>query len=50
VIPGAHWNATVGWDPATGFGTPNFGALKNMVLGGSGGWGGPWNWGQGWRA
>lgn len=24
---GAQWNATVGWDPVTGLGTPKFGAL-----------------------
>jgi tripeptidyl-peptidase-1 len=23
-IPGAYWNATVGWDPATGQGIPDF--------------------------
>ena len=27
VIPGSHWNATEGWDPVTGFGTPDFGKL-----------------------
>ncbi|KAF9807690.1 hypothetical protein IEO21_08104 [Rhodonia placenta] len=27
------FNATVGWDPVTGFGTPNFGNLKDLVLG-----------------
>ncbi|KAJ6155508.1 hypothetical protein N7470_006074 [Penicillium chermesinum] len=32
VIPGAHWNATVGWDPVTGLGTPNFQKLKELVL------------------
>lgn len=32
VIPGAHWNATIGWDPVTGLGTPNFGKLKEIVL------------------
>ncbi|OJJ51792.1 hypothetical protein ASPZODRAFT_56189 [Penicilliopsis zonata CBS 506.65] len=31
-IPGAHWNATVGWDPVTGLGTPNFQKLKEAVL------------------
>ncbi|PFH47604.1 hypothetical protein AMATHDRAFT_151702 [Amanita thiersii Skay4041] len=25
------FNATVGWDPVTGLGTPNFGKLKNLV-------------------
>ncbi|KAF2647999.1 subtilisin-like protein [Lophiostoma macrostomum CBS 122681] len=27
VIPHASWNATAGWDPVTGLGTPNFPAL-----------------------
>ncbi|KAF2671819.1 subtilisin-like protein [Microthyrium microscopicum] len=31
VIPGAHWNATAGWDPVTGFGVPNFGKLLGML-------------------
>ncbi|KAI0728903.1 peptidase S8/S53 domain-containing protein [Fomitopsis betulina] len=26
------FNATVGWDPVTGWGTPNFGILKELVL------------------
>ncbi|GJE84528.1 tripeptidyl peptidase A [Phanerochaete sordida] len=26
------FNATAGWDPVTGFGTPNFGILKEIVL------------------
>ncbi|KAI9443995.1 tripeptidyl peptidase A [Lactarius indigo] len=26
------FNATAGWDPVTGFGTPNFGKLKDIVL------------------
>lgn len=26
------FNATTGWDPVTGFGTPNFGILKDIVL------------------
>ncbi|KAI0065706.1 tripeptidyl peptidase A [Artomyces pyxidatus] len=26
------FNATVGWDPVTGLGTPNFGKLKDLVL------------------
>ncbi|EFX05346.1 tripeptidyl peptidase a [Grosmannia clavigera kw1407] len=33
IVPGAHWNATVGWDPVTGYGTPNFEELKKVVLG-----------------
>ncbi|KAJ5908459.1 hypothetical protein N7495_001141 [Penicillium taxi] len=32
IIPGAHWNATEGWDPVTGLGTPDFEALKKLVL------------------
>lgn len=32
IIPYASWNATVGWDPATGLGTPNFGNLLNLFL------------------
>ncbi|KAJ5653314.1 hypothetical protein N7490_000317 [Penicillium lividum] len=32
VIPGAHWNATEGWDPVTGLGTPDFAKLKALVL------------------
>lgn len=32
VIPGAHWNATPGWDPVTGLGTPNFEKLRQIVL------------------
>jgi hypothetical protein len=30
-IPGAHWNATKGWDPTTGFGTPNFKKLLSLI-------------------
>ena len=33
IIPGAAWNATVGWDPVTGFGTPDFGKLLEAVGG-----------------
>lgn len=32
-VPGARWNATTGWDPVTGYGTPDFQKLKNLVLG-----------------
>ncbi|PQE10437.1 tripeptidyl peptidase A protein [Rutstroemia sp. NJR-2017a BBW] len=32
VIPYASWNATAGWDPVTGLGTPNFEELKKLVL------------------
>ncbi|OJJ45231.1 hypothetical protein ASPZODRAFT_133860 [Penicilliopsis zonata CBS 506.65] len=31
-IPWASWNATAGWDPATGLGTPNFEKMKAAVL------------------
>ncbi|KAG9243263.1 peptidase S8/S53 domain-containing protein [Calycina marina] len=30
-IPYASWNATVGWDPVTGLGTPNFDRLLQAV-------------------
>ncbi|KFY07030.1 hypothetical protein V492_07509 [Pseudogymnoascus sp. VKM F-4246] len=30
IIPGASWNATKGWDPATGLGTPDFGKLLKL--------------------
>jgi tripeptidyl-peptidase-1 len=33
IIPYATWNATVGWDPATGLGTLDFMKLKDFVLG-----------------
>lgn len=32
IIPYATWNGTIGWDPATGLGTPDFGKLKDAVL------------------
>ncbi|KAM0327887.1 hypothetical protein ACHAPQ_007236 [Fusarium lateritium] len=32
IVPGARWNATIGWDPVTGYGTPDFGKLKDLVL------------------
>jgi tripeptidyl-peptidase I len=32
-VPGAGWNATTGWDPVTGLGTPDFGKLKELVEG-----------------
>jgi tripeptidyl-peptidase I len=32
VVPGARWNATVGWDPTTGYGTPDFEKMKTLVL------------------
>lgn len=31
-IAGAFWNATPGWDPVTGFGTPNFEKMKAIAL------------------
>ncbi|CAK7272203.1 hypothetical protein SEPCBS119000_005000 [Sporothrix epigloea] len=31
IIPGAFWNATIGWDPVTGLGTPNFERLLCLV-------------------
>lgn len=30
VIPGASWNATEGWDPVSGIGTPDFGKMLNI--------------------
>ncbi|KAF3764454.1 hypothetical protein M406DRAFT_91507 [Cryphonectria parasitica EP155] len=33
IVLGARWNATEGWDPVTGYGTPNFQKLKSLVLG-----------------
>ncbi|KAI9849924.1 MAG: vesicle formation at the endoplasmic reticulum [Sclerophora amabilis] len=29
-VPGAGWNATKGWDPVTGYGTPDFGKLLKL--------------------
>jgi tripeptidyl-peptidase-1 len=29
----ASWNATKGWDPVTGLGTPNFAAMKQVAVG-----------------
>ncbi|PWY75403.1 tripeptidyl peptidase [Aspergillus heteromorphus CBS 117.55] len=31
VVPYASWNATPGWDPVTGLGTPNFGRLVGVI-------------------
>lgn len=28
IVPGAGWDAVVGWDPVTGLGSPNFDALR----------------------
>ncbi|KAB8237172.1 polynucleotide 3'-phosphatase [Aspergillus alliaceus] len=33
VIPFASWNATKGWDPVTGLGTPDFGKLVKLAVG-----------------
>lgn len=33
IVLGARWNATAGWDPTTGYGTPDFQKLKDLVLG-----------------
>lgn len=32
IVPGAQWNATTGWDPVTGFGTPDFSKLLKLVM------------------
>ncbi|KAE8372275.1 peptidase S8/S53 domain-containing protein [Aspergillus bertholletiae] len=32
VVPFASWNATQGWDPVTGLGTPDFAVLKKLAL------------------
>lgn len=32
VIPYATWNATVGWDPVTGLGMPNFKELLKAAM------------------
>ena len=41
IIPYASWNATKGWDPVTGYGTPNFGKLLKQVSPGVKNEGGP---------
>lgn len=45
MIPYASWNATVGWDPVTGLGTPDFMKMKNLTCpsGNNGGWS---SWGR----
>lgn len=53
VIPGAFWNATIGWDPATGLGIPDFQkmvqvAVNEVVESGEGGERGGWNGLLGW--
>ena len=32
IIPYASWNATVGWDPVTGLGVPDFGKLMGLAM------------------
>ena len=32
LVPFASWNATTGWDPVTGLGTPNFGKMLQLAL------------------
>ena len=32
-VPFASWNATIGWDPVTGYGTPNFQKLLQLTMG-----------------
>jgi len=32
VIPYASWNATAGWDPVSGLGTPNFPKLLKAAM------------------
>ncbi|KAL4892195.1 peptidase S8/S53 domain-containing protein [Aspergillus ambiguus] len=32
VVPFASWNATEGWDPVTGLGTPNFAKMMELAL------------------
>ncbi|KAI9860422.1 MAG: vesicle formation at the endoplasmic reticulum [Trichoglossum hirsutum] len=40
IVPFASWNATVGWDPVTGLGTPDFGKLLELSRAfGEGGYG-----------
>ena len=31
-VPYASWNATKGWDPVTGYGTPNFQYLLKLAV------------------
>ena len=30
-IPGASWNATKGWDPVSGLGSPNFATMRKLA-------------------
>jgi tripeptidyl-peptidase I len=34
-VPYASWNATEGWDPVTGYGTPDFGKMLKLAQGGT---------------
>ena len=34
-VPGAGWAAVKGWDPVTGWGTPDFGKLLELVAPGT---------------
>lgn len=34
-VPNASWNATEGWDPVTGYGTPDFGKLLKIAQSGT---------------
>ena len=34
-VPYAFWNATTGWDPVSGYGTPDFAKLLALVLNGT---------------
>ena len=36
IFPGAGWNATTGWDPVTGMGTPNIAKLLGLAMAGNG--------------
>lgn len=52
IVPFASWNATVGWDPVTGLGVPDFGDLVEKALDvveGSVGVGGGWWKKGGWK-
>ncbi|KAJ9641114.1 Tripeptidyl-peptidase sed2 [Coniosporium apollinis] len=31
-VSGASWNATVGWDPVTGWGKPDFGKMLKLAM------------------
>lgn len=46
IIPYATWNATVGWDPITGLGVPDFMKMKDWSYKAAGNWGAWGNWGN----